>query len=290
MTMTGALGRFAAVLHAAVTLRECTIFNGVFDVVLQGILGVAAFGALALKWHLERPQRRFLVFWFDASKQGGGFLIAHVMNMLVSVYLEGSDVSACEWYFVSIFLDCTVQAALTLWLLREVTGWLQRCGWDPDCELAVGLYGRPPSWRRWRKQAALWYFLVFAVKVVFCCLVVVLSGPLGWLAAFVLQPLEQYSRAHGHQLELVLVMAVWPLVLDVVQLVVQDMWLKGDPADAAGYRCSAPGALPQFTAVACCGGTLDMGGSRAGPESPSEHTALLRRQEAASEAAAAPAE
>eukprot|EP00662_Eupelagonemidae_sp_cell21_P016601 gene16601-46700_t len=81
------------------------------------------------------------------------------------------------------------------------------------------------------------------------------SAPFGALGAWALAPLEEHTRAHGHHLELVIVMMVIPFVFCALQLWVQDSFLKGqqrgtglrrfDPADvAAAERATRAAASP----------------------------------------------
>eukprot|EP00756_Hemistasia_phaeocysticola_P017607 Hpha_TRINITY_DN15549_c4_g2::TRINITY_DN15549_c4_g2_i1::g.107191::m.107191 len=237
--MYSVVSSLAGLVSPAPGQVDCTILDGPFDIFVQVLLAALASSALLCKWRMESPRRSGLVFALDSTKQAGGFFIAHVGNMVVSIALQTSRVSACEWYFMSIFLDCTVQAAVSLWLLYSLNKMYETYGHFPKGYLKVGEYGDPPDLWRWWNQAGLWYAIVLFTKTLFCVVIVIMQRPLGVAAKFVLGDLEDYSRRNGHDLELVLVMMVWPTILDATQLVIQDEFLRS-PDPSAHPPISSP--------------------------------------------------
>ena len=81
---------------------QCTIVTSLFDIAIQGILGVGCFASLLLKRYCETPRRRWLVFLLDISKQCCGFALCHVCNVLQSQWVQDKSVSPCVWYSAGI--------------------------------------------------------------------------------------------------------------------------------------------------------------------------------------------
>lgn len=58
----------------------------------------------------ESPKRTWKVWFFDSSKQLSSAAIAHLMNIIIAIFLsentEGSD--SCVWYLINIFIDSTL--------------------------------------------------------------------------------------------------------------------------------------------------------------------------------------
>ena len=48
---------------------ECTLIKGMFAKVLQGVLGIIAFGVLILKRYLDPHPRRLRIWLMDSAKQ-----------------------------------------------------------------------------------------------------------------------------------------------------------------------------------------------------------------------------
>eukprot|EP00992_Anisonema_acinus_P009333 TRINITY_DN5540_c0_g1_i1.p1 TRINITY_DN5540_c0_g1~~TRINITY_DN5540_c0_g1_i1.p1 ORF type:complete len:285 (-),score=69.14 TRINITY_DN5540_c0_g1_i1:32-832(-) len=207
----------------------CTILDGSMDYVVQAALAVISFGVLILKWWLEFPRRRAIVFLLDASKQCGGFLIAHFGNLLLSELLRTDSKDACVWYFINIVVDTTLRVAIAYGLLRLVEFTLEKTHLDPWGHLQSGHYsvlGGPIVYMWWFQQLLLWLLIVTVSRVITGVLLVVCSTPAGDAGAWLLAPLENYSKEHGHALELWMVMIVTPLILNTMQLWVQDNFLS----------------------------------------------------------------
>eukprot|EP01062_Namystynia_karyoxenos_P008288 TRINITY_DN12914_c1_g1_i1.p1 TRINITY_DN12914_c1_g1~~TRINITY_DN12914_c1_g1_i1.p1 ORF type:complete len:323 (+),score=127.68 TRINITY_DN12914_c1_g1_i1:78-971(+) len=218
--------------------NRCTILADSFDYLVQLVLGVTCLCVILTKWYWEGPRRRpFWIFVADLLKQGGGFFLAHIGNVVMSKLLQ-SDASPCVWYFINIFLDCTVRVVLAFWALRLVQRVVLRWDLDPRGLISFGEYGRPGLsggfCGRWEHvvrpvlyQCLVWYGIVVVTRVIMGLLVWALAAQLADLGDWLLGPLEHYSHDHGHDLELVVVMMIIPAVLIALQLWVQDAFLQG---------------------------------------------------------------
>ena len=83
---------------------------GNFGFIIQGILGLLCFAVLIFKRFKENPKRTWKVWFFDSSKQLSSAGMAHIMNVIIAIFLsEKSDKGdSCVWYFINIFIDSTV--------------------------------------------------------------------------------------------------------------------------------------------------------------------------------------
>eukprot|EP01065_Artemidia_motanka_P047987 TRINITY_DN7637_c0_g1_i1.p1 TRINITY_DN7637_c0_g1~~TRINITY_DN7637_c0_g1_i1.p1 ORF type:complete len:248 (+),score=54.45 TRINITY_DN7637_c0_g1_i1:183-926(+) len=199
------------------------------------------------KWWAEgRRRRRFWVFFADLLKQGGGFFLAHVGNIIMSEVLT-SDASPCVWYYINITLDCTARVLLAYGVLRVVEWGVDRWQLDPDGLLRFGEYGDSVEGEtlllRWRgvvdrvlRQCAVWWGIVVFTRIIMGLLVWALATPLADAGDWMLGPLERYTHSHGHDLELVVVMMLIPFALISFQLWVQDAFLQS-AAGSFALRC-----------------------------------------------------
>eukprot|EP01060_Flectonema_neradi_P007646 TRINITY_DN15365_c0_g1_i1.p1 TRINITY_DN15365_c0_g1~~TRINITY_DN15365_c0_g1_i1.p1 ORF type:complete len:314 (+),score=42.18 TRINITY_DN15365_c0_g1_i1:33-974(+) len=252
------------------TDHECTIIESVVDYLIQALLGVLAFATLITKWRMEARdgkgnQRPTRVFVLDTTKQGGGFFIAHVGNMVVASLLAADDVSPCVWYFVNIVFDTTVRVLFAYLLLRVIEWIIRVHRLDPKGVLDFGDYGdlyvlTCTSLKRWAFQLVLWIGIVIITVVMKGMLVWAFQQPLAAWGSWILGPLEDHTKEHGHSLELVTVMMIIPFIMCAMQLWIQDSFLQSkkrgqglhrfdeDALNVTGreYRPSEPAPEPIF--------------------------------------------
>lgn len=67
----------------------------------------------------ENPKRTWKVWFFDSSKQLSSAGLAHLMNVVVAIFLSehanGGD--SCVWYLINIFIDSTLGMLISILLL-----------------------------------------------------------------------------------------------------------------------------------------------------------------------------
>eukprot|EP01063_Lacrimia_lanifica_P018993 TRINITY_DN2599_c0_g1_i3.p1 TRINITY_DN2599_c0_g1~~TRINITY_DN2599_c0_g1_i3.p1 ORF type:complete len:273 (+),score=82.39 TRINITY_DN2599_c0_g1_i3:44-862(+) len=218
--------------NATVPIDHCTILGDDFDFLVQGGLALICVGVLVLKWRfLEREARPTWLWLADNGKQLVGFGIAHIGNLLMSELLMGDDSSSCVWYFVNILLDCTVRVLWGYGLLCAVMAVVKT---HEVKDLYFGEYGDPTTekWSlivyRWFKQTVLWALIVLLTRSLLGLVTYLLQSPLKDFGNFLLGWFEDYTAEHGHKLELVFVMVIFPLLLLAFQLWVQDAFLQSD--------------------------------------------------------------
>eukprot|EP01064_Diplonema_japonicum_P016710 TRINITY_DN2472_c1_g2_i1.p1 TRINITY_DN2472_c1_g2~~TRINITY_DN2472_c1_g2_i1.p1 ORF type:complete len:235 (+),score=39.93 TRINITY_DN2472_c1_g2_i1:55-759(+) len=212
---------------------ECTVMHDNFDVSVQVLLFVVAFGVLVAKWWREEDRRDWEVFVLDSSKQGVGFGSCHFVNMTMSLMQNSQDgsLSECTWYLVNVVLDCTVRVAIAYYLMKAVLGYIRDHNLDSQRHLEFGYYGQPPGLQHWYKQTLLWLCIVVASRIVLAVLVWLLSGTISFVASLVFFPTEIFGR----HVQLLLVMVVVPLILNIAQLQVQDNFLQ-EPKEARNHH------------------------------------------------------
>jgi hypothetical protein len=95
--------------------KECELLDD-FAIALQMILGILSFSSLLLKRNWELPKRSKRIFTLDISKQAGQAFWAHVLNVMLAVYLhlEVNKGNGCEWYLISFTSDIFIVVPITL--------------------------------------------------------------------------------------------------------------------------------------------------------------------------------
>ena len=86
--------------------RVCQIYSvdDAFTSFVQALLAAFALSSLYIKRLQERPQRKFLTWFLDVSKQGFGACYAHILNMIVAALIAGNVRGGamlddeCAWY------------------------------------------------------------------------------------------------------------------------------------------------------------------------------------------------
>lgn len=72
---------------------SCSI-TGMLGIIIQLALGVLSFSVLIVKRLRESPQRPWKIWIFDTSKQLVSQLMAHFINLTISIALAYNDNSA----------------------------------------------------------------------------------------------------------------------------------------------------------------------------------------------------
>lgn len=186
---------------------------------VQCALGIIAFLSLVLKRNCEKPRRRWKTFFRDASKQAFGAGVAHVLNMVLAIVLNGSG-NECKWYFIIYIVDNVVGVLLNLVVLLAI----EKVASKYTDRLKSGVYvtgdGHNPH-TTWCLQLTLWLLVVILVKlIIFFAIVIPLKGPLYDGGDYLLQGLDEYPR-----LELVFVMIIVPTIVNTLQFWIQDNFL-----------------------------------------------------------------
>ena len=212
---------------------KCEMFGG-FGFLIQAILGAAAFSILIVKRFVEKPRRPWKIWFYDVAKQIISSLVLHLFNLIISAVLSNdeNDADACVWYFVTVTLDCTLGAFLSyifMWLIDGIVS-------SSELEiLKTGLYyeeymeGNKKcyklKWKKYGAQLGVWLVVTLIVKLILLIMLKICKLFLVNLGGFFLSP---FSNA---KLRLVMVMIIFPVILNALYFWVVDNILKLKESD-----------------------------------------------------------
>ena len=212
---------------------KCELF-GFVGYIVQGILAIAALLTLIIKRCQEKPKRPWKVWWFDVSKQVIAALVLHIVNLILSSWLTNDeDISdECVWYFVTLFLDCTLGAFLSYILMWVVDG-IAIVG---NCKyIKSGLYFEEYVKDGKRKfklikkmyfaQLTVWLVITIINKLLLLAFVKIAKKFWENFGNFILTP---FTNAN---VKLVVVMIIFPVILNALYFWVSDNILKFDLED-----------------------------------------------------------
>jgi len=75
---------------------QCQVLSGFSGIVVQALLFGVSVGSLLTKWWLEKPRRRFRIFFLDSSKQFLGAGVIHCLNLVCAVTFSHLQASAAD--------------------------------------------------------------------------------------------------------------------------------------------------------------------------------------------------
>mmetsp|Transcript_348 Transcript_348/g.1157 ORF Transcript_348/g.1157 Transcript_348/m.1157 type:complete len:267 (+) Transcript_348:233-1033(+) len=221
--MTGGL------LAASPPNQGCRLLAGPFAWLVQGLLGGLVVLSLLAKRAYEKPKRAWTVWGMDVCKNGASGGCAHLGGMLIALLISNKttesarqDSDECAWYLITFVTDTSLGVALSWSMLSAVqrlakARGVQSLAWS-------GHYGEPPSLAIWATQASSWCLIVIVARI--CCGVLLYTltkccVDLAALAATISRPFKSSPKTF-----LLVVMLVCPLLLNVLQFLVQDHFLK----------------------------------------------------------------
>ena len=219
-------------MHSLRILQQdkCHLF-GLVGYIVQGILAIAALVTLIIKRCQEKPKRPWKIWWFDVSKQVIAALVLHIVNLILSSWLTNEeDISdECVWYFVTLFLDCTLGAFLSYILMWVVDG-IAIVG---NCKyIKSGLYFKEyvkDGKRKFRlikkmyfAQLIVWLGITIINKLLLLAFVKIAKKFWENFGNFILTPFTNGN------VKLVMVMIIFPVILNALYFWVSDNILKFD--------------------------------------------------------------
>lgn len=101
---------------------------GLLGILIQVGLGLLSFSVLIIKRYFEHPKRPWKIWKLDASKQIISQLIAHFINLTISLALtyDQKNSDECLWYFVTNIFDNTMGVFICIILLKLVENNLRK--------------------------------------------------------------------------------------------------------------------------------------------------------------------
>lgn len=185
----------------------------------------------------EKPQRKFLTWFLDVSKQAFGACYAHVLNMIISAVIAGNVKGhtlddECAWYAINYVIDTTLGLVITIVFLD----WLERLAnyFNWVALKNSGVYIGREGICHWAWQMAAWLIILTLVKVIVCVFMWLFSVPLAYVGAVLFAPLQSNIR-----FELLFVMIFFPGVLNVIYFWITDSYLKAGKEHAGAHNDEA---------------------------------------------------
>jgi len=196
---------------------ECVVLDGLFAMLMQGLLFLVTVACLVIKWSQETPRRKFAIFVMDGSKQILGAGVMHCWNLVCAIYLD--DVvdygDQCTWYWLNIVVDTTfgcIVAYVFLQISMKIWNYDSGHYMLPDGTLDKG---------KWVVQVGHWCIIISFMKIV-CVIVIYVGGRhLHAVAEFFLQNVKDSNKA-----KLLVVMIITPAVMNTFQFYVTDTFIK----------------------------------------------------------------
>mmetsp|Transcript_20006 Transcript_20006/g.29594 ORF Transcript_20006/g.29594 Transcript_20006/m.29594 type:complete len:224 (+) Transcript_20006:93-764(+) len=198
---------------------QCHLLSGSFSIILQVFLGTTALCTLAYKRFLEKPRRPVSIWMYDASKQGIGAGMGHILNMMLSIWYIQIEVISngdeCAMYFINFSTDIFIGTFIIYGLIM-LKLWVAKVLEIPSL-YNTGFYGSPPSFKIYFVQLLAFLLALILAKVILVGLVLLIYGPINSTANFIFMPLKDFP-----DLELFLVMILIPWVLNAGQFWILD--------------------------------------------------------------------
>jgi len=183
-------------------------------------------------------------FLLDASKQFAGAGWIHLMNLgFASAMSNGNQ---CEWYWINIMVDTTLGTAVAYVLLQIASAFIKK-RFSPEAaedfksgeykdiiEGEFQLEGQI-NFNKYIKQLVVWLLVVSCMKVLMVVFMFLFSGPLLAVAGFILAPFLTQPW-----LKLLVVMIVFPLLMDGFQIWMVDNFIKKKKSDSLNSTVPDP--------------------------------------------------
>ncbi|KAJ7498535.1 vacuolar membrane protein-domain-containing protein [Mycena latifolia] len=206
-----------------VDTHSCRLL-GPIALTVQGLMGVLVILSLVYKRHREKPMRPWRIWLFDVSKQIAGQIFVHLLNLLISdVGSHHSSSNACVFYFLNILIDTTLGVGLIYVILRVLTFIMSERFHLKGFE--SGIYGTPPSFKFWLRQAAIYVLALTTMKFMVIGLLALLPG-LFTLGAWLL---SWTWTDKGDGLQVIFTMGIFPILMNILQF-----WLIDSIVKASG--------------------------------------------------------
>ncbi|WAQ80712.1 hypothetical protein PtA15_1A50 [Puccinia triticina] len=184
--------------------------------------------SLLYKRHREKPKRKYRIWTADVSKQVLGQAFVHMLNIFISDSMASlpSKGNPCALYFMNIFIDTTIGVFVLFLALNTITKLvcktLRRT--PSSLGLSSGTYPHP-FLMSWVKQISI-YFLGLVILKLFVIGLFWLGGEA--LVKFGNGVIEGIS--HDPKIQILMVVMVGPTILNVLQFLLIDSFIKHKPS------------------------------------------------------------
>jgi len=217
----------AAIPHAHLDTDTCSLL-GPFSILIQAIMAVIILASLLYKRHREKPKRKYHIWTADVSKQVLGQAFVHMFNILISDSMASlpSKGNPCALYFMNIFIDTTIGVFVLFLALNAITKLVCKTLRRSPASLGLSSGSYPhPFLTSWLKQITI-YFLGLVMLKLFVI-------GLFWLGG---EALVQFGNgviegiSHNPKVQILMVVMVGPTILNVLQFLLIDSFIKQKPS------------------------------------------------------------
>lgn len=220
--------------------KYCELLDGM-SYLIQGVLCFTCASVLLLAWICESPRRPFTRFCADNSKSVLAALMTHFLAggsaILIHDVTEGEyAVESCDWYFIIFVWDSFIGVSLTLilhqWSAHKFKSmpkfeFLSRIGDYESAPDPISGHREPSSTmdrvNRWGYQVLHWLLCAAFARIVDFGILYGLANELARVAAGV-----GWWACSKYQVQVKqwLNILVFPILLDSIQFLVQNFFLK----------------------------------------------------------------
>lgn len=217
----------SAIPHAALDTDTCSLL-GPFSILIQAIMAVIVLASLLYKRHREKPKRKYRIWTADVSKQVLGQAFVHMFNIFISDSMASlpSKGNPCALYFMNIFIDTTIGVFVLFLALNAITKLVCKTLKRTPASLGLSSGTYPhPFLASWLKQISI-YFLGLVILKLFVI-------GLFWLGG---EALVQFGNgviegiSHNPKVQILMVVMVGPTILNVLQFLLIDSFIKQKPS------------------------------------------------------------
>jgi hypothetical protein len=202
--------------------HACQFFDN-FGLFIQGILGLICFSALIFKRYIEKPQRPWIIWFFDSFKQVMGQGTQHLSNLYLADKIGQNRGLECEWYFNSLVTDCTIGVFICYLFLMFALCLVK----NTSLEFKSGEYGQteqnPDGWRfkSFLYQLMWWIIIVILAKLTMIGLIFIFYNLFEKVGSTILEPVK-----YNPKMKLIFVMIIFPIIFNIIQFWFTDNFIK----------------------------------------------------------------
>ncbi|WVQ71007.1 hypothetical protein IAR50_000532 [Cryptococcus sp. DSM 104548] len=213
--------------------ETCSLL-GTTGLVVQALMGVLVIASLVIKKQLEKRKRSWRIWLLDVSKQLAGQAVVHGLNILISWLVASvAHNNPCSLYFLNVLIDTTLGVGIIFISLKLFTWYFSSyLGYDG---FISGKYGSPPRATFWWKQ-----LLTYVMSIITMKLLVLLPLTLPRISDLLLRLGHWLLEYLSPSAQVIFVMAVFPLIMNIVQFCLVDQVIKGSAQTDEGQKDEGP--------------------------------------------------
>lgn len=202
-------------------MYKCLLLSSKFSILVQFILFFLSISVLCTKRFFEMPRRSPLIFFLDISKQGFSSIFSHYGNIAIAMILSNVVLGTeCGWYFISSFVDTIVGGLFISYILLKLMIKMAH-KYDWIYLKNTGDYGNPINYSIYFTQLFSWVTITIISRSISGTIIYLLFNFFDVIVVFIDSCFMDKSS-----IELVFVMVIWPITINIMSVLVIDIYLK----------------------------------------------------------------